>query len=253
MVSVNATDIHNILSEQLVSDEFLLVRSSAKAKRLIFKSSLKKGVEIVVPRGANLSWVAEMTKKQIPWIKCAQQWVRKGRSEINPIEIYLKALNEIWLVRYEPLREVSKGLIITGERSLVVGVDENDVFGVARKLQKWFQKKARAALIPWLTSFAEDRKLRINRVYVKNQTTRWGSCSEKRNINLNRNLLFLPTYLVEYVFHHELTHIDHLNHSPRFWSAFVSVIPNCRVLKFELDSLNPEDIPLWASPGQDNI
>jgi predicted metal-dependent hydrolase len=239
--------IHKLLSEHAVPDDLVVVRLSARAKRLIFKSSVKKGVEIVVPHGAASSWVLEMTKNRIPWIKSAQQHVRERRSQLNPSEIDLKALGETWSVDYGRVDEVPKGLLVTGGHILTVGVDPEDVFCAARKLQGWFHQKARAVLLPWLASLAEGRGLSFKRTYVKNQVSLWGSCSEKRNINLNRNLLFLPKHLVEYVLHHELTHLEHLNHSGRFWSSFTRVLPDCRELRRELRSLNPEDMPLWAS------
>jgi predicted metal-dependent hydrolase len=179
MPTPDLSPIHKLLSEHAVPDDLVVVRLSARAKRLIFKSSVKKGVEIVVPHGAASSWVVEMTENRIPWIRSAQ--------------------------------------------------------------------------LPWLTSLAEDRGLSFNRTFVKNQVSLWGSCSKKRNINLNRNLLFLPKHLVEYVLHHELTHLEHLNHSGRFWSTFTRVLPDCRELRREMRSLNPDDMPLWASPGLDSV
>ena len=245
--------IHKLLFRHAVPDGLVVVRLSSRAKRLLFKSSIKKGVEIVIPHGADLSWVADMTQNRIPWIRSAQQHVREGRSQINPTQIDLKALGETWSVDFEKVDEVRNGLLVSGERTLTVGEDPKDVFHVARKLQGWFHQKARASLIPWLASLADGRGLRFNKTYVKNQTSLWGSCSKKRNINLNRNLLFIPTHLVEYVLHHELTHLEHLNHSKRFWSTFTRVLPDCWELRRELKSLRPDDIPLWASPGIDSI
>ena len=211
MPTSDLSQIHKLLSNHAVSDDLIVVRLSARAKRLIFKSSVKKGVEIVVPHGADSSWVAEMTENRIPWIKIAQQHVREGRGQLNPREINLKALGETWSVDYVSVDEIRNGLLVSGEHTLTVGVDPGDVFCVARKLQWWFHQKARASLLPWLASLAEDRGLRFTKTYVKNQVSLWGSCSKKRNINLNRNLLFLPKYLVDnkrsplwYVFVHLL-------------------------------------------------
>ena len=244
--------VHRLLNKHAVPDDLVVVRLSSRAKRLIFKSSVIKGVEIVVPHGAGSSWVAEMVENIIPWIKSAEQHVKEGRGQLNPTHINLKAMGETWSVDYGAVDEVPKGLVVNGEHALTVGVDPRDVFCVARKLQGWFHQKARASLLPWLASLAEDRGLSFNRTYVKNQVSLWGSCSKKRNINLNRNLLFLPKHLVEYVLHHELTHLDHLNHSGRFWSSLTRVLPACRELRLELRSLSPDDIPLWASPGIDS-
>ena len=112
---------------------------------------------------------------------------------------YIETLSETWSVDYARVNEVPKGLLVNGKHTLTVGVDPKDVFYGARKLQGWFHQKARASLLPWLASLADDRGLSFKRTYVKNQVSLWGSCSKKRNINLNRNLLFLPKYLVEYV------------------------------------------------------
>ena len=245
--------VHRLLNKHAVPDDLVVVRLSSRAKRLIFKSSVVKGVEIVVPHGAGSSWVAEMVENRIPWIKSAEQHVKEGRGQLNPTHINLKALGETWSVDYGAVDEVPKGLVVNGGHTLTVGVDPKDVFCVARKLQGWFHQKARASLLPWLASLAEDRGLGFNRTFVKNQVSLWGSCSKKRNINLNRNLLFLPEHLVEYVLHHELTHLEHLTHSGRFWSSFTRVLPGYRELRRELRYLNPEDMALWASTGLDSV
>ena len=253
MPKPDLSPIHKLLSKHAVREDLVVLRLSSRAKRLLFKSSVKKGVEIVVPHGADSWWVVEMTRNIIPWIRSAQQHVRAGRSQLNPTQIDLKALGETWSVDYGKVDGVPRGLRVNGEHTLTVGVDSKDVFHVASKLQGWFHQKARGALLPWLASIAEDRRLSFKKVYVKNQVSLWGSCSKKRNINLNRNLLFLPRHLVEYVLHHELTHLEHLNHSGKFWSLFSRALPNCRELRRELSSLNPDDVPLWASPGLDSV
>ena len=245
--------VHRLLNKHAVPDDLVVVRLSSRAKRLIFKSSVVKGVEIVVPHGAGSSWVAEIVENIIPWIKSAEQHVKEGRGQLNPTHINLKALGETWSVDYGAVDEVPKGLLDNGLHALTVGLDPKDVFCVARKLQGWFHQKARASLLPWLASLAEDRGLRFNRTFVKNQVSLWGSCSQKRNINLNQNLLFLPEHLVDYVLHHELTHLEHLDHSGRFWSSFSRVLPDCTELRRELRSLNPDNMPLWASPGLNSV
>ena len=57
---------------------------------------------------------------------------------------------------------------------------------------------------------------RYNRVAIKNNSSNWGSCSTKRNINLNMNLVRLPEELMDYVIAHELCHLVYPNHSERF-------------------------------------
>ncbi len=135
MPTSDLSQIHKLLSKHVVSEDLIVVRSSSRAKRLIFKSSVRKGVEIVVPHGADSSWVVEMTENRIPWIKSAQQHVREGRGQLNPTQIDLKALGETWSVDYGRIDEVPRGLLVNGQHTLTVGVDPRDVFCAARKLQ----------------------------------------------------------------------------------------------------------------------
>lgn len=253
MTQSDLNAIRNLLSSHGLSEGLFAVRRSSRAKRLIFKSSVAKGVEIVVPRGADLAWVSDRVESRIAWIRDAHQRVSEARGQLNPSEIHLRALGETWTVSHVRLDEIRNGLAVSAEFALTVGADPEDVFCVARNLQQWLQRKAMASLVPWLGSLAEQRGLSFNRTVVRNQVSRWGSCSEKRNINLNRNLLFLPDRLVEYVLHHELTHLDHLNHSGEYWSSLASALPHCRELRSELKALDTDSVPAWASPGLDRV
>lgn len=62
-------------------------------------------------------------------------------------------------------------------------------------------------------------------VSIKNNSSNWGSCSSKKNINLSVRLLFTPEYVIDYVIIHELTHLIHMNHSEAYWAHVASVMP----------------------------
>ena len=87
--------------------------------------------------------------------------------------------------------------------------------------------QAKHILIPRLLSYAATHNLIPERVYIKNMSSRWGSCSSKRNINLNLWLLLAPVHLVDYVLLHELAHLRELSHSPRFWKILDSMTDGC--------------------------
>lgn len=69
-------------------------------------------------------------------------------------------------------------------------------------------------------------KQNIRKIFFKNQKSRWGSCSEKGNINISTRLLFAPDDILEYVCVHELSHLLEFNHSDRFWSLVEKAMPN---------------------------
>lgn len=74
----------------------------------------------------------------------------------------------------------------------------------------------------------------VTAVRVKNQKTRWGSCSAKGNLNFNYKLLFLPASVRDYVVVHELCHLREFNHSRKFWDHVAGVIPQYRARRAEL-------------------
>ena len=76
--------------------------------------------------------------------------------------------------------------------------------------------KAKAALPPRLADLAARYGFTYHRVAIKHNTSNWGSCSSKGNINLNLNLMRVPVPLQDYILLHELTHLRHPDHGPAF-------------------------------------
>ena len=73
-----------------------------------------------------------------------------------------------------------------------------------------------------------------NKVTIRNQKTRWGSCSGKNNINLNMKLLNIPNHLIDYVILHEPVHTKVKNHSPLFWRSLDRYVGNAKAIDKEL-------------------
>ena len=76
--------------------------------------------------------------------------------------------------------------------------------------------QAKAALPPRLRALADRYGFAVGRVAIKHNTSNWGSCSSKGNINLNLNLMRVPVPLQDYILLHELVHLRHPNHGPKF-------------------------------------
>jgi predicted metal-dependent hydrolase len=116
---------------------------------------------------------------------------------------------------------------------------------VRDSLKRWLTRQAKATLLPWLAELSEGAGLPFQRVAVRGQRTRWGSCSARGNINLNYKLLFLPPDLVRYILHHELCHIVHLNHSRSFWKLLATLEPDYRVFNTQAKR-GMDHVPEWA-------
>ena len=82
--------------------------------------------------------------------------------------------------------------------------------------------------------FAEIMNVTFGRITIRNQKTRWGSCSTKGNLNFNYQLYYLPDEILDYVVVHELSHRKHMDHSKEFWTEVGKHCPNYRKLRKNL-------------------
>lgn len=81
--------------------------------------------------------------------------------------------------------------------------------------------------IPKRTSYyAKIMNVSYNRITIRNQRTRWGSCSNRRNLNFNCLLMLTPNEVIDYVVVHELAHLIEANHSVRFWTEVEKILPD---------------------------
>ena len=88
--------------------------------------------------------------------------------------------------------------------------------------------RAARELPPELLALAAQYGLDVRRVSIRNQRSRWGSCSPSGHISLNFRLLLMPAHVREYILIHELMHMRQANHSIRFWRLVEAVCPGFR-------------------------
>lgn len=77
-------------------------------------------------------------------------------------------------------------------------------------------------------------KLKFNKITIKSQKTRWGSCSKRGNLNFNYKILFLTPKMKDYIMVHELCHLKEFNHSSRFWRLVAKAIPDFKMVTWKL-------------------
>lgn len=82
--------------------------------------------------------------------------------------------------------------------------------------------------------FNQFYNYKFAKISVKNQRTRWGSCSRRGNLNYNFKIFFLPGHLADYVIVHELCHLQEFNHGKNFWSLVGKTIPEYKKIIKEI-------------------
>jgi predicted metal-dependent hydrolase len=85
-----------------------------------------------------------------------------------------------------------------------------------------------------VAKYNEIYKFKFNKINIRNQKTRWGSCSHRGNLSFNYKIALLPERLADYIVVHELCHLGEFNHSKNFWSLVARVFPDYPDIKREL-------------------
>lgn len=221
------------------------LRISARARRLQIKVNRQGRLQVVVPAQFDPEQVPFYLMKHRRWIQRAMQRVEDLREsqpqlfEQQPKAADLAAINQQWQIEYRD-----------GQRAhwQVVRPGQLRVRGESpASLHDWLNRQAKQHLLPWFEQVSEEIGLAFNQARVRAQKTRWGSCSSKKNINLNRNLLFLPPEWVRYLFIHELCHTRHMNHSTAYWKLVQQFEPDFRRFEQQLTHAGSR-VPAWAMP-----
>jgi predicted metal-dependent hydrolase len=112
--------------------------------------------------------------------------------------------------------------------------------GTAAEL-KTFKSSALRLAKDRLAHFNQLYGFKIGEIGIRNQQTRWGSCSSTGRINFTYKICLLPPHLADYIIVHELCHLGEMNHSPRFWALVARALPEYRLLKRELQYGAPKN------------
>lgn len=109
---------------------------------------------------------------------------------------------------------------------------------IRRPLERWYLRSALAYFPSRLDHWSKKMGVSFNHLRIRNQKTRWGSCSSRGNINLNWRLMWAMPQVVDYVIVHELCHRIHMNHSTAFWSSVKQFIPDWEVYREYLKTMD---------------
>lgn len=226
------------------------VRVSTRARRMWLNVSRWGRIEVVVPRRHSKAGIERFVAENRTWIKrTLAEFTREygpAPKMVLPTRLVLRATGETWTVQVKRVVGVSPRLREMPDERLVIETGEPLTPAVwSALLRKWLRRHAKRKLMPWAVDVADEIGARVRRIHVRGQRTRWGSCSDSGTISLNYSLLFLHPRLVRYLFIHELCHLRHLDHSPRFWARVAEFAPNWPRLERELRAAR-RLVPDWV-------
>ncbi len=193
---------------------------SQRARRYILRLKSDGTARVTVPWRGSLAEGRRFAERQTAWL--GRQLVRLANRPVLPTDwriggsIYFRG--EPVLLEADP----SGRAVRFAGQSVRVAVATGDV---RPTIEKNLRKLAARELPPRVLELAALHAVAIRRVSVRNQRSRWGSCSRSGTISLNWRLIQTPDFVRDYIILHELMHVRQMNHSARFWREVAAVCP----------------------------
>jgi predicted metal-dependent hydrolase len=215
------------LSAAAQSLPLLLVRNP-RARRYLLRLRPDGVARVTIPRGGSAAVAREFVARHAAWLE--REFQRLKSQPPKPAE--WKPGTEIFLhgdaVRIEAGFNGESGIVRFGSESVQVP----DVAADLRPaIESHLRRLATRELPPRVRELAARHSLTVRRITVRNQKSRWGSCSRRSTISLNWRLIQTPAFVSDYICLHELMHLRQMNHSPGFWREVERVCPDYRMAK----------------------
>ena len=188
----------------------LVVRRSARARRILLQVGLIDGeVELVLPRGARMREALEFADQKAAWVERRLDLVMPRVPFNDGAEVpFLGAALRIRCIGGPGVaaRRVAGELIVPGREDTLSG-----------RVGRWYRGEARREIVARVGEKAHRLGRRSGGITVRDQRSRWGSCSEDGNLNFSWRLILAPEPVLDYVVAHEVAHLAEMNHGARFW------------------------------------
>lgn len=198
---------------------YTLIRSDRKttAIRVLTDGS----VEIRAPGHLPLREIERFLEEKKGWIeKHRQIMLDRYPTDLDPRKIMYRGY-------WKDIRPAAEdGLFFDGE-FFYAPVDWEEDF-LKNALQEMMKKLAKKELVPLVHMMASEMGLTPARITITGAKTKWGSCSNGKNLSFSWRLMAAPQDVIEYVICHELCHMTEMNHSSRFWALVEKRIPDWR-------------------------
>lgn len=197
------------------------VRHNARARRYTLRLPQASGGPVLtIPKNGNYEEAVDFALRHVDWLK------ERLSDRVAPvcfepgITIPVRGVDHV--LRHE---DKARGVIyqMSGqERAVVV---PGDPAHFERRMTDWLKRLAREDIEKACTRHAANLGLHYRSISIRDQRTRWGSCSSGGRLNFSWRLILAPPEILDYVAAHEVAHLEEMNHQPQFWALVKKTCP----------------------------
>lgn len=221
------------------------VRRHPAARRMSLKvSHTRRAVILTVPHGVRLEEANKFLARHIDWVRDKLDEVPDARPFAHDGLVPVRGVvHRIQFTGNTPGAGSSasgRDRIVWARPTSSSAIPDLCVSGLPehapRRLQDWLTSLARKDLADRVTHHARNLGLKPKRISVRDQTSRWGSCSTTGQLCFSWRLVMAPPHVLDYVAAHEVAHLKEMNHSARFWTLVAKTMPELSKAKAWLNA-----------------
>lgn len=188
-------------------------------------------LQIKAPKELPFDEIAEFLYRKSDWIRAKNALLKQMESSASPDSLIsgasLPFMGKKVCLKIE--RNYCKPRVWLEGDCLVANLYLPNDAQLPDLLRRWYKRQAAAILQDKTNAWSKRIGVKVNRVSIKEQKTRWGSCSSLGNINYNWRIVMAPEETIDYLVVHETAHRVHLNHSKQFWELVGLHCPSYRL------------------------
>ena len=201
----------------------LTVIRNHRARRYLLRLRLDGSVQLTIPRRGSVIAGRRFAERNVEWL--GQQLERLPAHPIKPKQwlVGTEILFRGESVKLESGVNGESGMIRFGGEAVKVTDHGSDL---RPAIERHLWRLAAKELPPRVLEYNTLHQLPVRRISVRNQRSRWGSCSRRGTISLNWRLIQTPAFVRDYILIHEIMHLREMNHSSRFWREVERACPD---------------------------
>jgi len=196
-------------------------RKNRRGLGLTLKLSHRGRLIVSAPRFTPEFMIRQFVQSQGSWINKQKAKLKKRQTLLTQAFVYI--FGKKYQLKLANLNQTIGGFFVIGDNliyqppSTITTIQQKQL-PPKTKLEKFLKNTAANYLYPRTHQLAQKMGLQFKRITLKQQKSRWGSCSSQKNLNFNWRLVHFQPKVIDYVIIHELAHLVHLNHSAQFWA-----------------------------------
>lgn len=199
--------------------DYIIIRR--KVKHIRISVNRDKEVKVIIPMRYPLVELNRLLENRKDWINKKLRYfdnLKNNFFKLNENEILYLGRKYSFLLKPEMKNYFQ---VDENEMKVYSGIDL-----LNKKIQEhWLKQEAKRVIDERIKFINKDGRYKYNRIYIRNQNTKWGNCSSKKNISFNWRLVKAPLDVIDYLIAHEFTHLEEMNHSKMFWYKLSLVCP----------------------------